>query len=279
MITASVVLALSALAAQQPPQSAPPPPPDTAAEPSDDIVVAGLKDLDAPDSAVTRRTLGSNKTGPGAVFSRTAFEFSAQFAKCAITRKSDRMLLRQVLDGRVNSARHAFSQARLLKIHATCLPNPQRLIATDNDRSTVSSGAPFDVTYYDRGALFIAALNDFAPNLSLTTAQTGDPAVQARFDAREVSLAQFRLPIDRNYFQIAVCLVRLQPALSVRLVRDTSLAEMERLEAAIVNRGRACVGGARHVYFDGTQFRFYIADAVYRWAVAAQGVDSLVPLD
>ncbi len=279
MRIASIMLALSALAPQQPPQSAPPPQTDASAEPSDDIVVSGLKDLDSPGSTVTRRTLGSNKTGAGAVDSRRAFEYSQQFAQCAFKRKADRELIRQVLDGRINSARHAFAQARLLKINAACTKDPQTLIALDDDRATASSAAPYDVTYYDRGALFIGTLNAFAPTLSLTAKQTGDPAIQERFDAREVSLAKFRLPTDRNYFQIAVCLVRLQPALSVRLVRDTSTEEMQRLEAAIVNGGRACVGGARKVYFDPSQFRFYIADAVYRWAVAAQGVDSLVPLD
>ncbi|WP_221364127.1 hypothetical protein [Sphingomonas jinjuensis] len=34
---------------------------------------------------------------------------------------------------------------------------------------------------------------------------------------------------------------------------------------------------ARRVYFDPTHFRLFIADALYRWLVAAQGVDTLIP--
>ena len=64
------------------------------------------------------------------------------------------------------------------------------------------------------------------------------------------------------------------------MLGDLALKDIESLEAAIVNRTRRqCVDSARKVYFDPTQFRFYIADAVYRWAVAVAGVDTLIPED
>jgi hypothetical protein len=101
--------------------------------------------------------------------------------------------------------------------------------------------------------------------------------VQARFNAREVPLARFRLPVDRRYFEAAICFVRMEPALAVQLVKVERTQSINRLAAAIVNRARPCIGNADRVYFDATQFRFYIADALYRWAVAARGTASLVP--
>ena len=45
----------------------------------------------------------------------------------------------------------------------------------------------------------------------------------------------------------------------------------------MVAKGKPCVSNARKVYFDPMQFRFYVADATYRWMVAAQGTTSLIP--
>lgn len=101
--------------------------------------------------------------------------------------------------------------------------------------------------------------------------------MQARFDGREIPLARFRLPVDRRFFEAAVCFVRLQPELASRLVQTDKAEAIARIEARMVNGAPICVGNARQVYFDPSQFRFYIADAVYRWAVAVRGVSSLVP--
>lgn len=264
-----------ALALQQAPapQITPATPPK-----SDDIVVTGMKDLSSPDSAVTHATLGSNRTGTGAIASRTVYAQSARFADCAVNGKPRLDLLRQALDGRINGARQAYAQSRLVQINIACTQAPQLTMSVPDNRAVASNYTPgYDTTYYDRGALFLSALKTYAPELALTASETADPAVQARFNAREESLATFRLPVDRHYFEVAVCLVRLQPALAVRLVRTSSPREIAPLEAAIVNRARVCVGGAKKVYFDPSQFRLYIADAVYRWVVAARGVDSLIP--
>ena len=246
------------------------PPPEVPATGSDEIVVTGLRDIDDEDSAVTRRTLSSGRTGTGATASRKVFAHSQFFARCAMRRSPENLrMLRATLDGRINSAPQAYAQTRLAQLSASCLLDPQGETGT---KSNV-----YDARYYDRGALFLETLRTFAPGLSLTRAQTNDPEVQARFNSREVPLARFRRPVDRRYFEAAVCFVRMEPTLAVRLMREERAESINRLEAAMVNRARRCVGNAKRVYFDATQLRFYIADALYRWIVAAGGVSSLIP--
>ncbi|UZK68216.1 hypothetical protein OKW76_09025 [Sphingomonas sp. S1-29] len=245
----------------------------------EDVVVTGqrdLDDLDDPDSAVTRKTLGSGKTGAGPTVSRSVFAFSRRFARCAMKRSPKGLsLVRRVLDGQINSATHRYAQRRLVQAYVACSQNPSMVLQSETGASISRN---YNTFYYDRGALFIEALNSFAPDLRLTKEQTTDTTVHARFDAREVPLARMRDPIDRSFFEMAVCLVRLNPEIAVELVRaEGGISRIDALEAALVNKGRVCIGGAKRVYFDATQFRFYIADAVYRWAVAAKGVDTLIP--
>lgn len=102
--------------------------------------------------------------------------------------------------------------------------------------------------------------------------------MQKRFDRRELPLLRDRIAADRAFFEAAVCFVRFQPEFSRRLVQATTrFPAYKRIEAAIVNGARPCIGNARRVYFDPTHFRLFIADALYRWLVAAQGVDTLIP--
>ena len=235
---------------------------------SDDIVVSGLRDMEEKDSAVTQQTLGSSRVG-SAVDSRRTFEHSQRWANCAIdNNQNHRALLRQIFNSRTNSTLQDEALRRLAQINATCAPDVQLALAD----GIVTN------PYYDRGSLTIGVLKAFVPGLRLTKAQTSDPVVQARLNTRETPLARFRLPVDMRYFEAAICFARLQPELAVKLaMTGKPLATVRRLEAAIVNRSRICVGNARHVYFDGAQFRFYIADAVYRWALAVRGVETLIP--
>jgi hypothetical protein len=250
-------------------------PPAREVPPPDDIVVTGLRDIDDPESAVTRRTLGSGRNGVAARRSRSVFQLAQRFADCAIRvdRAANRDRLRKALDGVVNGASQRFWQMRFVQQTSTCAQDVG--IAQRDGISTIAPG--LDTSYYERGAMFVRALRLFAPDLRLTKAQTADAAVQARFNAREVPLARFRLPVDRRYFETAVCVVRLQPELASRLIAVDDADSVARIEATMINGAKPCVGNARKVYFDPSQFRFYIADALYRWAVAAQGVTSLVP--
>lgn len=239
---------------------------------SDDIVVTALKDIDDKESLVTQTTLGSAKTG-NQVTSRVKFDLARRWAGCAVDAKpGQREWLRKAVDSRTNSTWQAFAMQRLAQINASCAPDPQNALREGTITSPDLSGP-----YYERGALVIETLKKFVPNLTLTRKDTNDPVVQSRFNRREGNLAKFRLPVDQRYFETAICFVRMQPELAVKLaMTDKPLDTVRRLEAAIVNRGKICVGNARRVYFDGTQFRFYIADAVYRWAVAARGTDTLI---
>lgn len=232
------------------------------------------------------------------VNSRRSYEYSEMLATCAVRSKlSSTAGLRAVIDGDVNSAAQSYAQDRLKRTYITCGEGPG-LLNMDNPKppnktftETRSSsrvdlvgespagtdGSPLGHSVYDRGALTIQVLKTFLPDLSLTAAQTGDPVVQSRFNLREVPRNKDRLPIDRSYFEVAVCIVRVAPELSVRLAMGDRAARAGGLQSALLNRARVCVGNTKRVYVDATQFRLYIADAVYRWTVAARGVDSLIP--
>ncbi len=279
--------------------------PQTAAPPStvpnrgadsepDDILVEGYRDR--PDI----QTSVSNPTMTSAVKNRQAFEYSERIAKCAARNKiGSTARLKAVVDGEFNTTTHAVAQDRLKRTYITCSESPTLLSFTTVGASTLErmaantqvfgdsgdsrglSGAndiaPLGWSIYDRGAFTIEALRRFAPELRLTRAQTQDPAVQSRFNLREMPRNRHRLPTDFRYFEVAVCMVRVEPKLAVRLATSEGAARISDTQAALIDRARVCVGGARNVRVDPTQFRIYIADAVYRWAVAATGVDSLIP--
>lgn len=256
----------------------------------DDIIVEGYRDR--PD-VQTKASLPSSAVSTSR--NRQTYEHSEQLAKCAARSKlSDRSRLRAVVDGEFNTATQIMAQDRIKRIYIGCSESASLLSFTsppqsdlekagafgDKDTRTGSfqtAGAPLGYSIYDRGALTVQALKLYAPDLKLTRVQTNDAAVQSRFNLREVPRNRFRLPEDYRYFEIAVCVVRVEPKLSVRLALSDGSARFSDVQAALIDRARVCVGGAKNVRVDPTQFRLYIADAVYRWAVAARGVDSLIP--
>lgn len=257
------------------------------AEP-DEVVVTGYRLSKPVDTRVQPPAAVS------ATRNRRTYEYSERLAKCAArSRLSDVSRLRDVVDGAFNTATMRTAQDRLVRIYITCSESPTLLSFTSAPQSDLqrSSGvtadyagvsglteaAPLGYSIYDRGAFTIQALKMFAPDLKLTRRETGDPAVQARFNAREVPRNRFRLPVDYRYFEVAVCMVRVEPRLSVRLAMSDGSARLGDVQEALIDRARVCVGGTKRVQVDPTQFRLYIADAVYRWAVAARGVDSLIP--
>lgn len=255
----------------------------------DDIVVEGYRDR----TGVDRRT-----TPPSAVSTlrnRRTYEYSERMAKCAARGHLSRPdQLSAVVDGQFNTVTHDLAQDRLVRINITCSESPTLASMTAPPASDAQKGlaqqgrvyggllgqtdaAPLGHSIYDRGAFTVQAIKMYAPDLHLTPAQVNDPAVQARFNQREIARNRFRLPVDYHYFEVAVCMVRLQPALAVRLATSNGSARFGDVQEALLDRARDCVGGAQHVSVDPTQFRLYIADAVYRWAVAVRGTDSLIP--
>lgn len=242
-----------------------PTPPTTS---RDDVVVEGIR---VPgDEIAPAGDVSGGDPRESAVANRIKLELATRVAKCAVRGGAAAIeQLRSVVDGRPNDATQRHAQGRLLQMHVAC----------NGDTSVTQANAiEIGTSLYDRGALTIEAMRRFAPDMHLTRADTRNASVQMRLDQREVPRNRQRLPVDQRYFRVAICMVRLQPTLSVRLaLEDRDPAATRRIESAIVSGARICVGDARKVLFDATQFRLYIADAVYRWVVAARGVDSLIP--
>lgn len=207
------------------------------------------------------------------VANRIKLEFASRMAACAGRgRFTSRALMREVVDGAVLSPSQIAAQARMIKGNVTCIENTLRGWGGDD--------TDLGQSVVDRGALMMDMIKRYGGVVPLTRRETGDPAIQARFDAREIPRNRFRRKPDYNFFWTAVCLVRLQPALARELaISDGDYRQIALIETALIEGGGNCVAKQRRLYFEPTQFRLYIADAVYRWMVAVKGTDSLVPLE
>jgi hypothetical protein len=220
---------------------------------------------------------------PSVVAFKKVSEYSQFFAHCVKHPRLDR--LHAIIDGEPNTPSYKLALDKIVRAHAGCypqlpwpMPNPPffgdcnpRIIDHDWGRTTC-------MAIYDRGALLQAAIDRYAPGFSLTAAEVNDPAVQARLDAREVPRNRHRLDTDRFYFEVAICMVRLEPGLATELVRSYGDAHFQsQIGQLILLRAKKCVGNADHVKVEPRQFAIYITDAAYRWEVAARGVDSLLP--
>lgn len=286
---------LMAMLLQVAPPSPPtaPPPQDT---PPDILVTAPLGSEPLPT-----RTLPGTNSG---VQNRIKYDNSRRIAGCAMRLPPAR--LRAALDGERNSAPQREAQAWLVRMTVSCNSNPgiisdTRVGSSSAVNATIGAGlgslesnlaangigGETETTMsisgrsiYDYGALLEAALESYAPTMTLSPRETLDPAVQARFNAREMPRNAKRLKADYQYFAVAVCLVRLQPVLATRLFRSQpGSAEETRVRAHLINGGRACVGNARKVRVDAAQFRVYAIDALYRWVLAARDVPTLLTRD
>ena len=69
----------------------------------------------------------------------------------------------------------------------------------------------------------------------------------------------------------------IQKCLPIPTCRKTPSGDA--LEDALFIGAHQCVGYAKRMDVPPDLFRAYISDAVYRWVVAARGVDSLIPDD
>lgn len=265
----------------------PSPPPSAEPEPvAKDIVVEGVRPSPVDELTDTRSPLSYSQ----AVRSRTEFDWASIFTRCM--QFAPAKLMRAIIDGPPNRADTREAQARLIRTNFGCHLRystfPSESVAPAGalrDQENMAAGVvqsfnvvPLGESVYDRGALLERTIAMYAPGLKLTRAQTENPAVAARFDYVEVPRNRWRLPEDYEYFQVAVCMVRLQPELATRLVGSPAGSKLQnQLGRILISRARLCAGNAKRVRVDPTQFRIYIADALYRWAVAARGVRSLIP--
>ena len=132
---------------------------------------------------------------------------------------------------------------------------------------------------YDRGALVEKVLDTYAPDLHFTTAQLLSPDIHARFRAREDARSVSRVKADRLYFGVAACIVALNPDYALQYRRSPlGTKEEAALRNYLLGTATSCLNGAKKVSIDPVQFRIYIIDAIYSWAVAVRGTDSLIPL-
>lgn len=247
-----------------------------------DIVVEGIRDV-GPDALAAARSAVPSSLG----FRRVA-SLSSQFARCL--GKLDLNQLHAVFDSPPNSRPSFAALDRLVRAHLGCYPalpsptpappffgecNPTLAEDIDEKKPTYLKTCR---AFYDRGELLLLAFDRYLPDAILTTQQTSDPVVQRRFDEREIPRNKLRVPADYRYFTVAVCIVRSQPALAGRLVRahaDRSL--QDRIGRLILLRARTCVGNAKTVHVEPSQFTIFIADAYYRWLAAAADAPSPLP--
>lgn len=228
------------------------------------------------------------RVAPDIARGRRRLEARAEaFAQCM--RISDLNLLHDAIDGRMGYSSNRFAIGRLIQENAGCYeglnlaPPPSAIEIGTCNRARVQGIAtdPSQIIEcragYNRAAILRRVIAAYASPLRLTPEQTTDPVVQARFNAREMPRNDLRRSDDDTMFQIAVCMVRLQPEASVDLVEASTIPEQYRLEDKIVDGAKECIGGAPQIGIDPSEFRDYITDSVYRWIVAARGVDSLIP--
>lgn len=208
-----------------------------------------------------------------------------QFAKCMMFFDAD--LLRKAIDGPVHQSSTVFALGRLIQINFGCyrdqevVPPREAAELGECNAATINyaTGAKECRAPYDRAAILRRVMAKYGGPLELTGKQTRDPAVQARFDAREVPRNRLRRDDDKLMFEISVCLVRMAPELSVDLVEANDKKQQYWLEDDIIDNARPCIGGAQQLGIDPAELRDYISDSVYRWIVAARNVDSLIPAD
>jgi hypothetical protein len=201
---------------------------------------------------------------------------SRRAAQCATRGKLATLsLLREVVEGVVPSSAQDRAMDWLTRQTATCGEGAQvfqigsQIKPSDSYLGTLR-----------RGAFVAETLKAFAPNLALTRQQLASPAVIDRFVAREEPQAANRRPSERTFLKVAICLVREQPNLAIRLVwTDPVTTSTSAIQATMVENARHCVGRVRRVVVDRYEFRTYIADALYRWTLAARGVATLIPDD
>ena len=132
--------------------------------------------------------------------------------------------------------------------------------------------------YYDRGAIFEQALDEYAPQLQLSHTETLDPAIRDRYLVREEQRNRFRTQTREN-FGFAASVVQINPESALAMLQETPGSEGEAtLQFRLLEEGLLCLANleVEEIEVDGVLFRAFVAEAVYSWAVAAKGADSLL---
>ncbi|RYY25673.1 MAG: hypothetical protein EOP62_12485 [Sphingomonadales bacterium] len=264
--------AASGAAAQDAPlsQSTPAAPPAPAA-PNQDITVTGYN----------ATPVNSALPGQGAQASRIANSDSRAFLRCI--KKVDPARLRPIVEGHARDPKTHDALDWVIRTQPGCYrgayTSPLPTSPFYGDCNPIPIGK-YTVcrAVYDRGSLIEFAFNKYAPKFMLTRRDTlGKPVIE-RFRAREAARGKFRSPIDRKFYDVAACMVQLEPERAIRMLRaEPGLEKEARFRKEIISKTPYCTDNAKKVQVDPYQFRVYIADAVYHWTIAAKGLETLIP--
>lgn len=249
------------------------------AETTRDIIVNGELSMPANPQTVI---VPPPSTGGYDIEAAVVFEdASRRAALCATRGGSGRLaLLRRVVDGVFATPAQERAQDQLVWQTATCGEGSGIRNQGINSfgRVNVRADSAYCPGTLYRGAFIIEAIRAFAPDLSITREQLADPQVQQRFLMREDARASKRLPGDLRFFRTAICIVREQPELAIRLIQTNPVERSTAaVQAHLIERTRACTGYAKRLTVDPYQFRAFIGDALYRWALAVRDVPTLIP--
>ncbi len=247
---------------------------------SEEILVQGLPEGDPP---VEQRPTTANR----ARAERQVAGDSHRFVRCM--RNADPEILRRMLAAEPEARARAIELDRLIRRNTGCFsglpmllpmaPPPyygqcNPILFGDMPGETVCH------SFYDFGALVEYVLERYADDLDLTAVITRNRVIAERFMRRETARNEHRTSNGRNFFEITSCIVQLHPERALGLVRSEpgSNAE-ERLRGFLLGYSEPCLGDVEEIRVDPAQFRVYIAEAVYEWALAARDVESLIPAD
>ena len=260
------------------------------------MVVVGV-----PDGPYPVQIHPPSNFGTQLAFARRASSDAHFFAKCV--KAKDNKLLRELIDGRPNRYPRVEGMDELARDYSACYPGFDPFYAWKGKRyGECDPRGEFDPilekkhgqsnvvgartervicqAFYNRGALVEKVLSEYAPDLSFTSEQLFSPAVLKRFHEREDWFNTTRTKQERVYSEVVSCLIAIHPQWALASLKTTPNSDAEaKLRAAMIGTTPECVGGAKQVEVDPFQFRVYLVDEIYSWAVALRGTDSLIPLD
>lgn len=281
LLPALALLAVWPAAARQAPSDGAPAESEAGDAAHGAIVVSGIRLRDPEELPVET----APPVGAGQVTRVMAAE-SAFFARCA--RAPRLSLLHRIVDGRPETGDTQRALHQHIMRNSGCFqdipllpPFPQSPYFGACNPRWITDAMKACRAVYDRGFVFEEALRAYASGLTLSRSNTFDHATMDRFRAREAVRNKSRTTGAADYFYTAACMVQLRPEYALALLRVEPGSDNEtRLRAMMISDGAPCIGGAsvERVVVDPGQFRAFVAEAVYSWAVAVKRADSLLPL-
>lgn len=244
------------------------------------IVVKGLHLRDDEDLPVKGRPLDAFSQK-----SRLIASDSDRFTRCAGLPEGK--LLRRIVDGKPMTGETQKALHRYIVKNSACslavpalLPQPSSPYYGVCNPQVVGwvVGNTCRVPY-DRGAIYEETLREYAPDLRLTRSNTFARSTIEAFRTREEARNQSRQGPDARFFWIASCMTQIRPEYATAMLQSEQGSQEEaRYMAMMLSDGRQCIGDqVEEITVVPGQFRAYVAEAVYSWAVATRRQDTLLP--